>query len=60
MKKSKKSYNRQPATSRDLSDALRSAPSLSAFSFDGPYRAESYDLLDNMYCADNGRYFETP
>ena len=20
----------------------------------------AYDLLDNMYCADNGRYYETP
>lgn len=33
---------------------------MSAFSFDGPYLAEDYDLLDNMACADNGRYYETP
>lgn len=44
----------------DLGVALKSDPSLTAFTFNGPYRMESYDLLDNMYCADNGRYYETP
>ncbi|AXF77466.1 phage portal protein [Erwinia tracheiphila] len=45
----------------DISDALRGDPSLSAFTFDGPYPVtDGYDLLDNMYCADNGRWFETP
>lgn len=54
MRKNKKRYN------RDFADALKSEPTLSAFSFDGPYPAREYDLLDNMYCADNGRYYETP
>lgn len=43
-----------------LADALKSAPSLSAFTFDGPYEASRLDLLDNMSCADNGRYYDTP
>ncbi|MEB5733044.1 phage portal protein, partial [Escherichia coli] len=30
-----------------LADALKSAPSLSAFTFDGPYEASRLDLLDN-------------
>lgn len=41
-------------------DALRKESSLSAFTFDGPYRLTGHDLLDNMYCADNGRWYETP
>ena len=44
----------------DLADALRKESSLSAFTFDGPYRLTGHDLLDNMYCADNGRWYETP
>ncbi|ELP9761376.1 phage portal protein, partial [Salmonella enterica] len=28
--------------------------------FDGPYSVSGFDLLDNMYCADNGRWYETP
>ncbi len=40
----------------DLADALRKESSLSAFTFDGPYRLTGHDLLDNMYCADNGRW----
>ena len=43
----------------DLADALRKESSLSAFTFDGPYRLTGHDLLDNMYCADNGRWYET-
>lgn len=42
----------------DLADALRKESSLSAFTFDGPYRLTGHDLLDNMYCADNGRWYE--
>ena len=34
----------------DLADALRKESSLSAFTFDGPYRLTGHDLLDNMYC----------
>ncbi|MDX5553496.1 phage portal protein [Escherichia coli] len=44
----------------ELADALRKESSLSAFTFDGPYRLTGHDLLDNMYCADNGRWYETP
>jgi capsid portal protein len=45
----------------DISDALRSDPALSAFTFDGPYSVtDGYDLLDSMCCVDNGRYYETP
>ncbi|HFN3881329.1 TPA: phage portal protein, partial [Escherichia coli] len=44
----------------DLADALRKESSLSAFTFDGPYRLTGHDLLDNMYCADNGRWYEAP
>ena len=43
-----------------LHDALKSTPALSAFTFDGPYEVSRMDLLDNMSCADNGRYFDTP
>ncbi|EBS7159088.1 phage portal protein, partial [Salmonella enterica] len=39
---------------------LKSDPALSAFTFDGPYSVSGFDLLDNMYCADNGRWYETP
>lgn len=49
------------AAQPDIADALKSNPAMSAFTFDGPYSVtDSFDLLDNMYCADNGRYFETP
>lgn len=45
----------------DIGEALKRDPALSAFTFDGPYQVtDAYDLLDNMYCADNGRYYETP
>ncbi|HFV8321014.1 TPA: phage portal protein, partial [Escherichia coli] len=44
----------------DLADALRREPSLSAFTFDGPYQISGSELLDHMYCADNGRWYETP
>lgn len=45
----------------DISDALRSDPALSVFTFDGLYSVtDGYDLLDSMCCADNGRYYETP
>lgn len=44
----------------DLAATLRKDPELTAFTFDGPYPAHASDLLDNMCCADNGRYFETP
>lgn len=45
----------------DISDALRSDPALSAFTFDGPFSVtDGYDLLDIMCCVDNGRYYETP
>ncbi|SCC64705.1 hypothetical protein GA0061070_105728 [Kosakonia oryziphila] len=45
----------------DISDALKSDPALSAFTFDGPYSVtDGYDLLDSMCCVDNGRYYETP
>lgn len=45
----------------DFGEAIKRDPSLSAFTFDGPYQVTSaHDLLDNMYCADNGRYYETP
>ncbi|MCL7653411.1 phage portal protein, partial [Klebsiella pneumoniae] len=51
-------YAREQA---DLADALKSAPGLSAFTFDGPWPVTgAHDLLDNMYCANNGRYYETP
>ncbi len=52
---------RTPAQRRAaLRDSLRSDPTLSAFTFEGPYRLSGADLLDSMYCADNGRWFETP
>ncbi|GAB0658984.1 hypothetical protein DZ11F47_21650 [Escherichia coli] len=45
----------------DIGETLKRDPSLSAFTFDGPYQVTgAHDLLDNMYCADNGRYYETP
>lgn len=45
----------------DLAAAIKSDPALSAFTFDGPYQVtDSYDLLDNMCCTGNGRYYETP
>lgn len=43
-----------------LEQTLQNDPALSAFTFDGPYRASTHDLLDCMYCADNGRWYETP
>lgn len=62
----KRKYNTPTARNNgsgqpDIADALRRDPALSAFTFDGPYPVtDGYDLLDNMYCADNGRYYETP
>ncbi|HGE8309310.1 TPA: phage portal protein, partial [Serratia marcescens] len=53
----------QPAadTQLDLATELQKLPGLSTFSFDGPWPvSSSYDLLDSMYCADNGRYYDTP
>ena len=51
-------YAREQA---DLAAALKAAPDLNAFTFDGPWPVSgAHDLLDNMYCADNGRYYETP
>lgn len=45
----------------DLGAELQKLPGLSTFSFDGPWPvSSSYDLLDSMYCADNGRYYDTP
>lgn len=45
----------------DIGETIKRDPSLSAFTFDGPYQVTgAHDLLDNMYCADNGRYYETP
>ncbi|STD27884.1 phage portal protein, PBSX family [Edwardsiella tarda] len=58
--KKKRSKNLSRGTGQDMAQALRDAPGLSAFTFDGPYQTNGWDLLDNMYCADNGRYFETP
>ncbi|MCP2121516.1 UNVERIFIED_ORG: capsid portal protein [Pantoea agglomerans] len=53
--------SRGSAVQSDISDALRSDPALSAFTFDGPYSVTNgYDLLDSMCCIDNGRYYETP
>ncbi|KFB99460.1 PBSX family phage portal protein, partial [Trabulsiella guamensis ATCC 49490] len=59
MKKRKYTRNNRGGHA-DIGAALKRDPSLSAFTFNGPYRLESHDLLDNMYCADNGRYYETP
>ncbi|WP_049849345.1 phage portal protein [Trabulsiella odontotermitis] len=56
----RKSAVNNRAGQSDFSEALKRDPALNAFTFSGPYQAESYDLLDNMYCADNGRYYETP
>ncbi|HBC0662446.1 TPA: phage portal protein [Escherichia coli] len=59
MKKQKRKYSRRD-DGVALAEALRRQPSLSAFSFDGPYDAHALDLLDNAYCLSNGRYYETP
>lgn len=59
MKKQKRKYSRRD-DGVELAEALRRQPSLSAFSFDGPYDAHALDLLDNAYCLSNGRYYETP
>lgn len=57
----KNTASRGSAGQPDISDALRSDPALSAFTFDGPYSVtDGYDLLDSMCCVDNGRYYETP
>lgn len=49
------------ATQPDVATTLKNEPGLSAFTFDGPYPVhDSYDLMDNVYCADNARYYETP
>lgn len=62
MKKKKFSGGAATAQNQDqIADALKNDVKMSAFTFDGPYPvSSSRDLLDNMYCADNGRYFETP
>lgn len=45
----------------DLAASLKASPELNSFTFDGPWPVSgASDLLDNMYCADNGRYYETP
>lgn len=45
----------------DIAESLKADPALTAFSFDGPYPVRDMaDLLDNLYCLDNGRYYETP
>ncbi|SLM62859.1 MULTISPECIES: phage portal protein [Dickeya] len=63
MKRKNKSGTHQAANASqpDMASALKSDPGLSAFTFDGPYPVmDGHDLLDNMYCADNGRYYDTP
>ncbi|WP_454730470.1 phage portal protein [Citrobacter freundii] len=51
-------YAREQA---DLAASLKALPELNSFTFDGPWPVSgASDLLDNMYCADNGRYYETP
>ncbi len=62
MKKRKGKYSNRSRVveGADLASALRRDPTLSAFSFDGPYDFHAAELLDNVYCMDNGRYFETP
>ena len=60
----KKKYGKKPITSTvgsDIAESLKADPALTAFSFDGPYPVRDMaDLLDNLYCMDNGRYYETP
>ena len=60
----KKKYGKKPITSTagsDIAESLKADPELTAFSFDGPYPVRDMaDLLDNLYCLDNGRYYETP
>ncbi|NWC62940.1 phage portal protein [Cedecea sp. P7760] len=63
----KRRYNNKHTVSNgssgqtDIADTLKGDPSLSAFTFDGPYSVtDAYDLLDSMCCVDNGRYYETP
>ncbi|HHG7058582.1 TPA: phage portal protein, partial [Klebsiella pneumoniae] len=62
MSKRKSMRGRQYAREQaDLAVSLKAAPELNSFTFDGPWPVSgAYDLLDNMYCADNGRYYETP
>ncbi len=58
----KKKYGKKPIASRraDIVESLKADPALTAFSFDGPYPVRDMaDLLDNLYCMDNGRYYET-
>ncbi|EGO6119997.1 phage portal protein, partial [Escherichia coli] len=59
-RKNKQRRTNARAAQGSLADSLRSDPTLSAFTFEGPYRLSGADLLDSMYCADNGRWFETP
>ncbi|MBL2630026.1 phage portal protein, partial [Klebsiella pneumoniae] len=56
MSKRKSMRGRQYAREQaDLAVSLKAAPELNSFTFDGPWPVSSaYDLLDNMYCADNG------
>ena len=60
----KKKYGKKPIASTagsDIAESLKADPALTAFSFDGPYPVRDMaDLLDNLYCLDNGRYYETP
>lgn len=60
----KKKYGKKPIGSTagsDIVESLKADPALTAFSFDGPYPVRDMaDLLDNLYCLDNGRYYETP
>jgi hypothetical protein len=60
----KKKYGKKPIASTagsDIVESLKADPALTAFSFDGPYPVRDMaDLLDNLYCMDNGRYYETP
>jgi capsid portal protein len=60
----KKKYGKKPIASTagsDIAESLKADPALTAFSFDGPYPVRDMaDLLDNLYCMDNGRYYETP
>lgn len=62
----KRRYNNKHTASNggssqpDIADTLKRDPSLSAFTYDGPYSVtDAYDLLDSMCCVDNGRNYET-
>lgn len=60
MSRRNRKKNTATGRSQTVDLALKNDPALSAFTFDGPYSISSYDLLDNMSCADNGRWYETP